>query len=694
MVQENQELFDIIKASLWSNCIINSDISDNTRKELRDQRIEGLAINVLPEYEREKFQQASRFLKMISVQKEVIKILSQNNIDAVIIKGLAAGIYYPSPYLRMYGDIDILVHPRRYREAADALCQGNILMTETLRKNATHFSKNNISIDLHECPPGLNRVKEGTFIHEYLLSGLDDIQNTEIHQLLCNFPLLPWKQNGLELIWHIREHLYNGLGLRQIIDWMMFVNACLHTESTYTEYKDVLEQAGLLTLAKTVTRMCQLYMGLDDSIAWCKDVEETLCHDLMSYLLDQGNFGTKKKDDKAAKVLTRYRNPLSFLIRMQQKGVREWKPAREHAVLRPFAWVHTGVKGVSRYAEKGGLTKLEMDLEENRKRRELFDQLYVENNDNQNVLSVTADVDKSTRVSRNIVPHVFSGSFFSKEKAKEIYQYVRKTPLRMPLYHMHNMYFSCRYTSFGKPDISLDDIHNVEDNVTFIYKSFNRQKQAIRLYHCIKSYYPKAHVVIADDSEEPLNITDLRDGDIIIHMPFNSGLSKGLAEALDHVETPFAMRLDDDMLLTPSSNVHEQLTYLQSHPEVDLVGVQAVYRNMKKDAQRIRQTKMNRKLLIPAGTMIGGKEVVYKPPNVFVARTESMRKIGGYDPNIRMIDHHEFFYRAAGVIVCVFDEHSFVMHCHNRFEKEYSIYRADWKGDYAYIKKKHGPGYG
>lgn len=38
-----------------------------------------------------------------------------------------------------------------------------------------------------------------------------------------------------------------------------------------------------------------------------------------------------------------------------------------------------------------------------------------------------------------------------------------------------------------------------------------------------------------------------------IHLPFNSGLSKGLIEVIAGVETPYVMRLDDDMLLTSSS---------------------------------------------------------------------------------------------------------------------------------------------
>lgn len=379
MTQHEQELFDIIKASIWSKENYNIiSVSESTRKELREQAIEGLAIGVLPEFEGMKYQQVSLFAKMISVQKEVIGILNRNHIDVVIIKGIAAGVYYPVPYLRMYGDIDILVRPGQYDQAIECLSQNNVLISGEVQKGATHFHKNGITIDLHERPLGLNRVKEGDFIYHYLLSGFDDIQQVNLNQPKCAFPMLPWKQNGLELIWHIRVHLYNGIGLRQIIDWMMFVNSCLSKEKEYQEFSNVLDNAGLLILAKTVTRMCQLYLGLDNDITWCKDAKDNLCHDLMNFILDQGNFGRKRNDDKVAKVLIKYRNPVAFLNGMQKKGLREWKTAQHYIFLQPIAWIYTGVKGFLRYFVVDGKGSMKSNLQESRRRRELFDQLYDE----------------------------------------------------------------------------------------------------------------------------------------------------------------------------------------------------------------------------------------------------------------------------------------------------------------------------
>ena len=149
--------------------------------------------------------------------------------------------------------------------------------------------------------------------------------------------------------------------------------------------------------------------------------------------------------------------------------------------------------------------------------------------------------------------------------------------------------------------------------------------------------------------------------------------------------------MDDDLVLTPHSRVHDQLAFLQGHPEVDLCGIQmcelpAVVGPERK-ARRFEAVRMGRPLLVPAGTRVGGRVVVGKASNCFLARTESVRRVG-WDPNIRMIDHHEFFWRAAGQIVCVHDPHAYVYHCRNPFDWRYRPYRGDYEGDLAYIRAK------
>ena len=239
---------------------------------------------------------------------------------------------------------------------------------------------------------------------------------------------------------------------------------------------------------------------------------------------------------------------------------------------------------------------------------------------------------------------------------------------------------------------SDEDIALVASNVTFMFKSFERQRQARSLYRSIMKYYPGVRVAVADDSSKPL---ELKGGNCsVIQMPFNSGLSKGLNLALAEVKTPFLMRMDDDELLTRRSNIAEELRFLLAHPEVDLVGIPCIdalkFRSLKKSIQPYYKHSMREaplSLKVPHSTRIDdGHVVLGKVPNIFLARIESVRKVG-WDDNIRMIDHHDFFFRAAGVIVSALSLNSIVFHNHNFFSPAYNRYRADWKGDALYIRR-------
>ncbi len=197
--------------------------------------------------------------------------------------------------------------------------------------------------------------------------------------------------------------------------------------------------------------------------------------------------------------------------------------------------------------------------------------------------------------------------------------------------------------------------------------------------------------MIADDSSKPLELED--DNVHIIQMSFNSGLSKGLNLALAEVKTPFLMRMDDDELLTRRSDIAGELRFLLTNQSIDIVGIPCIdalrIRSLKRRIRTYSQFSMKEAplpLKVPRGTRIDANHVVLgKVPNIFLARTESIFKVG-WDDNIRMIDHHDFFFRAAGVLVSTISLTSIVFHNHNFFSPKYNSYRSDCKGDILYIR--------
>ena len=82
------------------------------------------------------------------------------------------------------------------------------------------------------------------------------------------------------------------------------------------------------------------------------------------------------------------------------------------------------------------------------------------------------------------------------------------------------LYFNSKWQRAGWKKAAPSEIDFVRENVTIIFKSFERQKMAKRLYRNIQSYYPGVRVIIADDSSKPLALQG--DSLQVIQLPFNS----------------------------------------------------------------------------------------------------------------------------------------------------------------------------
>ena len=204
MTKENKQLLEILRISLWEDVKQDEEIPESVRTELCNQTVESLTAIAYPDKQNLKYLMTSAFAQMAHMQSEAVQQLQCAEIPVVVIKGTAAGVYYPQPLLRTYGDIDLLVQPEYYHNAIKVLCETGWRQNGEIGKNHTSFNKNGEKLELHQYPPGLDFVKEGQYIRNFLLSGFSDIQEGVIERGRCVFPMLPWQQNGLEILWHFR----------------------------------------------------------------------------------------------------------------------------------------------------------------------------------------------------------------------------------------------------------------------------------------------------------------------------------------------------------------------------------------------------------------------------------------------------------------------------------------------------------
>ena len=175
-----------------------------TSEVLRQIFERNLKVNLAHGIEAERKKSIMRYTQMAVVQNELCERIRAQGITVAVIKGMASACYYPFPVLRKMGDIDLIVKPEEYAQAVRILKESGFIETSETNEYHTSAKRNDITVELHRSPASVHKDVHGEFIRDFILSGLNavEIKTSGID----SFPMLPWQQNGMELIWHIRQH--------------------------------------------------------------------------------------------------------------------------------------------------------------------------------------------------------------------------------------------------------------------------------------------------------------------------------------------------------------------------------------------------------------------------------------------------------------------------------------------------------
>ncbi len=297
----------------------------------------------------------SAWYAVMEGQKELCKLLQEAKIPFVILKGAASARYYPKPAYRQMGDIDFLVPPQYFEQAHLLMLKEGYKQLDEGTPRHLEFKKNSALFELHRVFAKNNDSETEAFLDDLIFDAFDRLETATVEGY--SFPVLPPLESGLVLLQHINQHLEEGLGLRQILDWALYVDKVLDDGMWEQEFAPIVRRLGLEKLAIAVTHMCQLYLGLRPEITWCKDADKKACHDLMDYIMEQGNFGRKGDTDshKTVKTVSAMQNIPAFFKRLQELGMMRWPAVHKHPrlkpVLAPFAWIwqlfryiHLGLK--------------------------------------------------------------------------------------------------------------------------------------------------------------------------------------------------------------------------------------------------------------------------------------------------------------------------------------------------------------
>lgn len=220
---------------------------------------------------------------------------------------------------------------------------------------------------------------------------------------------------------------------------------------------------------------------------------------------------------------------------------------------------------------------------------------------------------------------------------------------------------------------------NIED-ITIIIKTFERRKSLWRLLKSIQRFFPNNQIIVLDDSKYNYKDNTLKEfPDLLLNYivsDFDIGLSKGRNIMLKEVKTDFFLLCDDDFEFDERTDLEKAINILKKSNSDILAGkvyniftlnsLYSVLWAMKKPS-RIKnilnsvelasvyngyfQLNGNSiELRLNRSTSDFDTEPYYNVDlvnNFFLAKTKSIKMMGGWQPEfVKVGEHQLFFYRA------------------------------------------------
>jgi len=242
-------------------------------------------------------------------------------------------------------------------------------------------------------------------------------------------------------------------------------------------------------------------------------------------------------------------------------------------------------------------------------------------------------------------------------------------------------------------------------DVTFTVTAFERPRALAKCLDSIARFYPKAEVIVVDNSEKAELIPERAKQGLklrYVNLPFDSGVTVCRNEAMDLATTKYVMVLEDDFEFTAETRIERMREILETRPDIGIVAGALIYDG---PSRRELVSKLDihraggRYEVIPInvrnyeqidGTRFCQADYVF---NFFLMR----RDLGiRWDPELKTgIEHVDFFlrFKEMGTSKTVFTPDVVALHHQGRPSAKYTKYRRRlkyWKMFFEKTGFRHG----
>lgn len=277
---------------------------------------------------------------LLSLERRVLDAFLREKIPVIILKGSTVARLYPTPDLRVAGDVDCLVPVDEVSHAAEVLTALGLEERPTAARHHRSFFEGKREVELHFAVPGIPEGEAGKRISDFFEDAFDNLRITEFAGY--SLPMLSPTHQAVMLLLHIREHMRDGgVGLRQICDFAITLQKDVPREIGEAMLP-LLHQFGLGRLFEALVHGCVRHLGLPaEAVSYCTWRDDAVADALFADFMAAGNFGMAGSAYAGSAIVTKERKKGEGAFLSALRGVAghcrgEWPVSARHPSLLLF----------------------------------------------------------------------------------------------------------------------------------------------------------------------------------------------------------------------------------------------------------------------------------------------------------------------------------------------------------------------
>jgi len=317
MTLQQQQFLELLRSGLWGTPadtnLFNGNVDWKTILRIAmEQTVQVIVADGIETLPKELWPPKEAMLKLMMVRvktnqmhqllnstlNQIVNALNAEGIPSVLLKGQGVAQNYRNPESRMCGDIDLYVGEKNYDRACEIIAYMDPHGKDGKEcDHHMHLQVNGVEVEIHrqaDYMPGKRSNKE---LQDWTKKSIDQNFGTETLGIWNNsgtvISLAPPTFDAFFILHHAVRHMTTeGVGFRQICDWVMYMHRH-HAEINTQELESTLRRFHLSTVWTEFSHLATDILGLSQQELPLplKNKTSTKTKRLLQQIFISGNFG-------------------------------------------------------------------------------------------------------------------------------------------------------------------------------------------------------------------------------------------------------------------------------------------------------------------------------------------------------------------------------------------------------------------